>query len=528
MIKYSISTEVSWALMVVILLSGQAHGVQLTTIPVGTVIPLRMETHLSSESSRPGDVFTASVFRDVLLDGRVAIPMGSRVEGRVTQVTRAERRSRAGTIAIAFDRLVLLDGHSISVDGTLTTLDEEARKKLEADEEGRVEGDAQKRRAVIFIGGGAGVGAVIGAITGGGKGAAVGAGVGAVLGTIGTLLSRGDEAEVKQGTEFGMMVERSFSVRERRGEPSAQFADSPESVRGVQERLRDRGYYTGPIDGRMSSATRAAIREFQRDRRLAVTGEIDTETARELGVIGQSRPSRGEPVSIRNPRAEWVDNDSVRIWVDAYTEGGGWQVFTDHFARAGTLHVYVQGMRPRLPSTTGRDHHAVSETFDNVAGVTRAIFHGSEREIIVEIARGRGPSPGGDTGDPRQITLLANRLLTDFQRDLNVRGGRTQLIFDQRRDYRQGEIDLLSLLNSLVAAAELYSQTVGRVRDDDAVKDAADALFRQARFVTRLLRRADGWSLSRLVQNDWEQLRAELRRITIVSSDLDTDIDRIR
>lgn len=514
-------------LVAILLFSGSILAAQLVTVPVGTVIPLRMETHLSSESSRSGDRFTATVFRDVLFDGRVVIPTGSKVEGHVTQVTPAERRSRAGTIAIAFDRLAILNGPSMRVEGTLTTLDDEARRKLEADEEGRVEGDAQKRRAIIFIGGGAGVGAVIGAIAGGGKGAAVGAGVGAVLGTIGTLLSRGDDAEVKQGTEFGMMVERSFSVNaELAGVAGDRYDDSAEALRSVQERLRDRGYYTGPIDGRMSPTTRSAIREFQQDRRLAVTGEIDAATARELGIASQS-PSRGEVVSIRNPRAEWVDNDSIRIWVDAYTEGGGWQVFTDHLARAGTLHIYVRGVRPRLPSTTARDHHAVSETIHNVAGVNRAVFHGAEREIPVDLARGGGPS-SGNTGEPRQITLLANRLLADFQRDLNVRGGRNQLFFDPQRDYKQGEVDLLSQLNSLVAAAELYNQMVGRVRDDDAIRDAADALFRQARFVTRLLRRTEGWSVSRLVQNDWEQLRAELRRITIVSSDLDTDIDRNR
>lgn len=42
----------------------------------------------------------------------------------------------------------------------------------------------------------------------------------------------------------------------------------------VQWRLRERGYYRGPIDGDIGSGSRRAIRHFQRDHGLAVTGTI--------------------------------------------------------------------------------------------------------------------------------------------------------------------------------------------------------------------------------------------------------------
>jgi hypothetical protein len=198
---------------------------RLVTVPIGTIIPLRMEGHLSSRNSQIGDPFTASVIHDVELDGRggpsvidqderqLIIPAGSRVEGHVTAVDRAERMSRAGTIAVTFDRLVFPGGTSIPIDGTLTSLEGETRESLEDfDDDDQIEGGSQRRRAIVFIGAGAGVGAVIGAIMKGGKGAAVGAGVGAVLGTIGVLLNRGEEAEVSQGTEFGLRVERTFTL----------------------------------------------------------------------------------------------------------------------------------------------------------------------------------------------------------------------------------------------------------------------------------------------------------------------------
>ncbi len=52
----------------------------------------------------------------------------------------------------------------------------------------------------------------------------------------------------------------------------------------VQVALKRRGYYYGSIDGTVGPATRAAIRAYQRDRRLAMTGRIDTSLLRSLGV----------------------------------------------------------------------------------------------------------------------------------------------------------------------------------------------------------------------------------------------------
>ena len=59
----------------------------------------------------------------------------------------------------------------------------------------------------------------------------------------------------------------------------------------VEDALADNGYDPGRIDGIIDSETRAAIREFQRDRDLAVTGTMDRETEKELRI---SRYSSGE------------------------------------------------------------------------------------------------------------------------------------------------------------------------------------------------------------------------------------------
>lgn len=52
----------------------------------------------------------------------------------------------------------------------------------------------------------------------------------------------------------------------------------------VQRALRRFGYYHGPIDGEIGSGSRAAIRRFQADNGLGVTGRIDRSLLRALGV----------------------------------------------------------------------------------------------------------------------------------------------------------------------------------------------------------------------------------------------------
>jgi hypothetical protein len=52
----------------------------------------------------------------------------------------------------------------------------------------------------------------------------------------------------------------------------------------VQRALRSRGYYYGSVDGVIGSGSRAAIRAYQRDRGLSITGRIDRALLRSLRI----------------------------------------------------------------------------------------------------------------------------------------------------------------------------------------------------------------------------------------------------
>jgi peptidoglycan hydrolase-like protein with peptidoglycan-binding domain len=73
-----------------------------------------------------------------------------------------------------------------------------------------------------------------------------------------------------------------------------------DDVKKLQETLRDKGYYSGKIDGRVGPQTREGIRKYQKAENLQVTGHLDTETAGKLGVgpesVGGSFKGAGQEV----------------------------------------------------------------------------------------------------------------------------------------------------------------------------------------------------------------------------------------
>jgi hypothetical protein len=171
-----------------------------------------MDTELNSRSARVGDRFSTSVTEPVYGGGSGVdvIPVGSKIWGRVTVVNRAQRR-KAGNISVAFNQVELPNGARYTINGSLSSLQTD---QVNADNEGTVSGKSNQKRDAVFIGGGAATGAIIGAIAGGGKGAAIGAILGGGLGTGARVYEKEQEAEVKSGTEFGVILNRAVSLPE--------------------------------------------------------------------------------------------------------------------------------------------------------------------------------------------------------------------------------------------------------------------------------------------------------------------------
>jgi hypothetical protein len=56
------------------------------------------------------------------------------------------------------------------------------------------------------------------------------------------------------------------------------------TAESVQQALKDKGHDPGPIDGKAGAKTEKALRAFQKQQSLPVTGRMDKETVHKLGV----------------------------------------------------------------------------------------------------------------------------------------------------------------------------------------------------------------------------------------------------
>jgi hypothetical protein len=169
-----------------------------------------MNETLSSKTARAGDTFTSTVTEPVYSDnGVIVIPTGSTVIGRVNSVRAAKKGGDPGTIDVSFVEVKMPNGTRRAINGSLTDLD---TKKAKSDSEGTASGDDRKNDKIIFIGGGAAGGAVLGGAIGGGKGALIGGLLGAGAGLLGERMTKGEDAEVKSGTEFGVYLNQAVTL----------------------------------------------------------------------------------------------------------------------------------------------------------------------------------------------------------------------------------------------------------------------------------------------------------------------------
>ncbi|MBY0502625.1 MAG: hypothetical protein K2X03_01865 [Bryobacteraceae bacterium] len=129
-------------------------------------------------------MFTATLERSLMKNGRVLAPAGARVEGVVATVDPGGKVKGRASLSLRLNRLSTADGRSI-----------DCRTSAYA-----VQAKATKKKDALKIGIGAGVGAAIGALAGGGKGAAIGAGAGGGAGTGVVLATHGDPAVVPAET----------------------------------------------------------------------------------------------------------------------------------------------------------------------------------------------------------------------------------------------------------------------------------------------------------------------------------------
>lgn len=168
----------------------------------GTTIEIATRGEMSSQTASVGDAVEARLDRDLLDDaGRVVLPAGTVLSGRITDVQAARKVKKKSRIAFHLDTATLPDGRSVAI---------AAGRSLE--------GEGWKKKDGAVIGGAAAGGAVLGQVLGGDtESTAAGAAIGGAIAS-GVLMSKKGEATiVPAGSILSLELEQPVVVEQPLG-----------------------------------------------------------------------------------------------------------------------------------------------------------------------------------------------------------------------------------------------------------------------------------------------------------------------
>ncbi len=167
-------------------------------LPAGTRLRVRLDSDLGSNTSQPGDRFSATIADPVVVNGQTVIPQRARAEGTVVDAKALGHFKGGALLSIRLERVHTRWG-SYPV----------ATSSIDRAEKGK------GKRSAGFIGGGAAFGALIGGLAGGGKGAAIGAVAGGGAGTAGTAFTGNKQIVLPAETLLTFRLEHSVHITEQ-------------------------------------------------------------------------------------------------------------------------------------------------------------------------------------------------------------------------------------------------------------------------------------------------------------------------
>jgi hypothetical protein len=178
------------------------------SVPEGTPLKVKLETTISTFSSKVGDPFQGKLAEPVVVDGKTLIPAGATIEGRVTKLAEPRRIKGKPTIGIFPEHIVMPDGQRYMLNAVLIDTD---IKGTDVNEEGMFKGAGHDRRDQIEVAGGTGAGMLVGGLIGGGPGLLIGGAVGAGATTTHWLVQR-HSAVLPSGTQLLLELSRPMTM----------------------------------------------------------------------------------------------------------------------------------------------------------------------------------------------------------------------------------------------------------------------------------------------------------------------------
>jgi len=189
-----------------------AFSLGAAEIPQGSHVLLKMVNSISTRTASAGDYVYLTTATPIVANGGVVVPVGSYVQGVVTQSTRSGRVKGRAELSIRIESLTLPSGKVVKIAPHLQSVDSEATEQ-KVDKEGAVQQGGSKGTDAARIATTGGMGAAIGGMADRSwKGAGIGAGAGGAVGLATVLLTRGREVELRQGASVDVTFERPVPV----------------------------------------------------------------------------------------------------------------------------------------------------------------------------------------------------------------------------------------------------------------------------------------------------------------------------
>lgn len=183
---------------------------RVSTVPKGTMLMIKLDTPVNSESSHMGEEITATLENDIFINESIAVPAGSEVQGQVASVTPATHMGKHGAVDVRFMSVKTPDGQLIPIRAHVVT----------TDQSGILKGDTYTKdvvKGVAIAAGGTGVGTLMGLSAGSlvgaaGAGALLGLGAGAVGGLSYALIRKGKNVTIPTGARMSITLDQPVSI----------------------------------------------------------------------------------------------------------------------------------------------------------------------------------------------------------------------------------------------------------------------------------------------------------------------------
>jgi len=169
--------------------------VVMLTVPDGTPISLALTAPLSSQSTQPGDAVEAELTEAIEVGGRVALPTGTRLTGRVSEAHALKKVGGQARLAFSLDTAIV-DGREVPIEAHFAR-----------------EGKSETGKDAATIAAGTAIGIILGnQAKKNDRGKVIGGVLGGAAGTGVAAATKGETIELPAGTELRLTLRQAVTV----------------------------------------------------------------------------------------------------------------------------------------------------------------------------------------------------------------------------------------------------------------------------------------------------------------------------